>query len=84
MLHLVRYQPSRPITLAANQVVTGTVPFYNAACPLRQPCRASLVRPRSHGIAPGLALAGALLLGFGFRRMASRWLTLMALLAAAT
>jgi hypothetical protein len=29
-----------------------------------------------HGLAPGLALAGALLLGFGFRRRAVRWHTL--------
>jgi len=68
-----------PITLAANQVVTGTVPFYNMPVPVP----VSLPRRGGHGIAPGLALAGALLLGFGFRRMASRWL-MLTLLAAAT
>ncbi|MGA3071889.1 MAG: hypothetical protein ABSD43_16910 [Terracidiphilus sp.] len=31
---------------------------------------------RGHGLAPGFALAGALLLGFGFRRRAARWFTL--------
>lgn len=36
----------------------------------------SLPRRRGHGLAQGLALAGALLFGFGFRRRAARWLTL--------
>jgi len=66
-----------PITLAANQVVTGTVPFYNAPVPCSNPCPASLVRPRSHRLASGLALAGTLLLGFGVWRRARRWLALM-------
>jgi hypothetical protein len=68
-----------PITLAANQVVTGTVPFYNIPVPVP----VSLPRRGGHELAPGLALASALLLGFGFRRMASRWL-MLTLLAAAT
>ena len=65
-----------PITLTANEVVTGTVPFFNAAVPCSNPCPVNLPRPRSLGLAQGLALAGALLFGFGFRRRAARWLTL--------
>jgi len=73
-----------PITLTANQVVTGTVPFYNFAAPCANPCPASLPRSGGHGLAPGLALAGALLLGFGIRRRrAAPWLTLTLLAAGA-
>jgi hypothetical protein len=39
--------------------------------------------PLGHLPAAGLALAGALMLGFGFRRRASRWLTLLLLAAGA-
>jgi hypothetical protein len=68
-----------PITLTANEVVTGTVPFYNAPVPCSNPCPVSLPRRGSHGLASGLALAGALLLGLGFRRRIPRWLTLTSL-----
>ncbi len=59
-------------TLTANQVVTGSIPLYNMPVPIP----VSLPRRGSHGPAPGLALAGALLLGFGIRRGAGRFLTL--------
>lgn len=72
-----------PITLTANEVVTGTFSFINAPVPCTNPCPANLPRHRGHGLAQGLALAGALLLGFGFRRRAAHWLTLF-LLAAGT
>lgn len=65
-----------PITLAANEVVTGTISFYNFPVPCSNPCPVSLPHRRGHGLAPGFALAGALLLGFGFRRRAARWFTL--------
>jgi hypothetical protein len=73
----------QPITLTANEAVTGTVTFYNAPVPCSNPCPVSLLRRGGHGPAPGLALAGVLLLGLGFRRRRARWLTLM-LLAAGT
>jgi len=63
------------ITLVANQVATGTISFINAIPPCN-PCPVSLPRSRSHCLPQGLALAGALLLGFGFRRRAPSWLTL--------
>jgi hypothetical protein len=70
-----------PLTLTANQVLIGTIHFYNSSpC---DPCPVSLPRRGGHGLAPGLALAGALLFGFGIRRRAPRWLTLI-LLAAGT
>lgn len=72
-----------PITLTANQVVTGTVPFYNFAAPCNSPCPVSLPRRGGHGPASGLALAGALLLGFGIRRRVARWLVLTLLAAGA-
>jgi hypothetical protein len=74
-----------PITLTANEVVTGSVDFYNAPVPCSNPCPASLPRHRGYGQATGLALAGALLLGFGSRRKAARWfaLTLLAVCALA-
>jgi hypothetical protein len=65
-----------PITLTANEVVMGTIPFFNSPVPCSNPCPASLPQHRGHGLAQGLALAGALLLGFGFRRRRARWLTL--------
>ena len=72
--------PVRPAyTLTANQVVTGSIPLQNYIPPCN-PCPVSLPHRGGHGLAPGLALAGALLLGFGFRRRAARWLT-MTLLA---
>lgn len=64
-----------PITLTANEVVTGAVNFYwPVGC--TNPCPVSLPRRGGHRLAPGLALAGALLFGFGIRRRAARWLTL--------
>jgi hypothetical protein len=65
-----------PITLTANEAATGTIAFYNAAVPCSNPCPASLPHRAVRGLPQGLALAGALLLGFGFRRRARRWLTL--------
>ena len=65
-----------PITLTANEVVTGTIYFYNVPVPCSNPCPVSLPRRGGHGLPQGLALAGALLLGFGFRPRAARWLTL--------
>ncbi len=65
-----------PITLTADEVVTGTISFYNSPLPCSSPCPVSLPRRGGHGLAPSLALAGVLLLGFGFRRRAARWLTL--------
>ena len=65
-----------PITLTANEAVTGTIAFYNAAVPCSNPCPVSLPRRGGHGLPQSLALAGALLFGFAFRRKAARWLTL--------
>jgi hypothetical protein len=65
-----------PITLTANEVVPGTISFYNAAVPCSNPCPVNLPRRGGHGLPQGLALAGALLLGFGFRRRVPRWLTI--------
>jgi hypothetical protein len=62
--------------LTANQVVTGSIDFLNVHPPCN-PCPVSLPRRRGSGLAQGLALAGALLLGFGFRRRAARWLVLI-------
>jgi hypothetical protein len=67
-----------PYTLTANQEVTGAIVFLNSnPC---NDCLVSLLSRGGHGLAPGLALAGALLLGFGIRRRAPRWhmLTLLA------
>ncbi|MGO9339948.1 MAG: hypothetical protein ACLPY1_20810 [Terracidiphilus sp.] len=62
----------QPYTLTANQVVTATIGFYNAPVPIP----VTQLRRRGQGLAPGLALAGALLAGFGIRRRSARWLTL--------
>lgn len=72
-----------PITLTANEVVTGTFSFINFPAPCSNPCPVSLPRHGGHGMAQGLALAGVLLLGFRFRRRPARWLMLM-LFAAGT
>jgi hypothetical protein len=61
--------------LTANQVVTGSILFLNVHPPCN-PCPVSLPRRGGHGLTAGLALAGALLFGLGFRRRAPRWLTL--------
>jgi hypothetical protein len=71
-----------PYALTANQVLTGSIPFINAIPPCN-PCPVSLPRRGGHGLAPGLALAGALLFGFGIRRRAARWLMLTLLAAGA-
>lgn len=73
--------PAPPsITLTANEVVTGILPFFNSVVPsCTDVCPADLQRPHSHRLAQGLALAGALLLGFGLRRRAAGWLTLTVL-----
>ncbi len=65
-----------PITLTANEAVPGTVAFYNATVPCGNPCPVSLPRPAGHKLASGIALAGVMLFGLGFRRRAARWLTL--------
>jgi hypothetical protein len=65
-----------PITLTANETVTGTITFYNAPVPCSDPCPVSLPRRGGHGLPQALALAGALLLGFSFRRRTPRWLTM--------
>jgi len=67
--------PVRPAyTLTANQVATGTIAFLNSnPCP---ECLVSVARRGGYGLAPSLALAGALLFGFGIRRRGARWLTL--------
>jgi hypothetical protein len=62
-----------PYTLTANQVVTGTISFANVSC---NQCVAPVARRGGYELGKGLALAGVLLLGFGFRRRAARWLTL--------
>jgi hypothetical protein len=68
--------PALTYSLTANQVVTGIIGLINSC----SPCLVRLPHRRSRGLTPGLALAGALLLRFGFRRRAARWLTI-ALLA---
>ena len=64
-----------PYTLTANQTITGTITFANSL-PACNPCPVSLPRSRGHKLPATLALAGAILFAFGFRRRASRWLTL--------
>ena len=61
--------------LTANQTATGTVVLLNTRPPC-SPCPVSLPHPASHKLVTGLALAGALLFGFGFRRSKQRWLVL--------
>ncbi|MGO9322937.1 MAG: hypothetical protein ACLP07_00115 [Terracidiphilus sp.] len=64
-------------TLAANQVVTDNILFQNSNPPCTNGvCPVSLPRRSHHGLPQSLALAGALLVGFGFRRRAVRWLVL--------
>lgn len=76
--------PARPpVTLTANQAVTGTLSLVNAPVPCTDVCPVSLPRQRSHGLAPSLALAGMLLFCFGIRRRPTRWLTLTLLAAGA-
>jgi len=65
--------------LTPNQAATGTLAFLNTAPPCTNPCPVNLPRHRDNGLKPGLALAGALLLGFGIRRRPARWLTLILL-----
>ncbi|MFZ1086664.1 MAG: hypothetical protein WAN35_17015 [Terracidiphilus sp.] len=70
------------INVTAGETVTGTVPFYpfGAAVPVglqKAPHRSG------HLQLAGLSVAGLLMLGFGFRRWARRWLVLT-LLAAGT
>jgi hypothetical protein len=68
--------PVEAYSLAANQVVTGSIGLINSCdpCPVSLPHRGG--RKLERPLAPGLALAGALLFGIGFRRRAARWLTL--------
>jgi hypothetical protein len=64
-------------TLAANGTVQGSFPLLTTYPWCSGPCPVRFNRPR-RGFASGLALAGALLAGFGlgFRRRAARWLVL--------
>jgi hypothetical protein len=69
----ISIEPPR-IALAANQVVTGTVPFSNPV-----PCSGHCVtsaRSGGHGLEQSLALAGVFLLGMGSWRRPGRFLTL--------
>lgn len=76
--------PARPpYTLTANLVVTGIIPLVNASPPCTDVCPVILPHHRSHRFAPSLALAGMLLVGFGFRRRRARWLALMLVAAGA-
>jgi hypothetical protein len=68
--------PLRAYTLTANETVTGTMQFYAMAVPVA----ASLVRRPGPWPAAGLALAGAMLIGLGWRRRARHWM-MLALLA---
>jgi hypothetical protein len=63
-----------PITLTANQVATGTITFFNPI-PCTGRCNGA-ARLGGHGPEQSLALAGVLLVGFGFRRRPRRFLTL--------
>jgi hypothetical protein len=65
-------------TLAANGVTQGTIPLSATFCSASGPCPTRLERRRK-GVASGLALAGALLVGLGFRRHKARWFVLMLL-----
>ncbi len=71
-------------TLTADAVTQGTVPLSATLCPPSNPsvCPVKFNRTR-RGFGAGLALAGVLLVGLGFRRRTARWFTLM-LLAAGT
>ena len=62
--------PSVLIPVNAGQTVTGSVVFYPYGSVVPAVKRAQQNLP-----APGLALAGALLIGLGFRRKALRWTT---------
>jgi hypothetical protein len=69
----ISIEPPR-IALAADQVVTGTVPFSNPV-----PCSGHCVtsaRREGHGLEQSLALAGVFLLGVGSWRRPGRFLTL--------
>jgi hypothetical protein len=63
-----------PITLTTNQVVTGTVAFFNPV-PCSGRCGGS-ARREGHGLEQSLALAGVFLLGVGSWRRSGRFLTL--------
>jgi hypothetical protein len=68
--------PGIPVT-AGETTLNGTVYFvpYGLTIPSLGELR-GVPRPSSHLPATGVALAGALMLGFGFRRRARRWMTL--------
>jgi hypothetical protein len=71
--------PIVAFTLTADKAVSGSMGFYTGAVPLA----AGLTHGAGYTPAAGLALAGSLLLGLGFRRRARHWL-LLALLAVGT
>jgi hypothetical protein len=68
------YGPIEALPVTAGQTVTGTIDFlpYGSAVPLG-------LHRQAHAPGAGLALAGALLLGFGFRRRARGWFALVVL-----
>jgi hypothetical protein len=74
--------PPALIPVTTGQTLTGSILFYQYGAPIPASLRSAPHRS-GHLPASGLALACALMLGFGLRRRASRWLT-MVLLAAGT
>jgi hypothetical protein len=70
--------PIALIPVTAGQTLTGVVSFQPWGTPIPVNLRKAPHRS-GHLPAAGLALAGALLLGFGLRRRASRWLMLVLL-----
>jgi hypothetical protein len=71
--------PVERIPVTAGQTLTGTIDFYPPTTILPAALRKA-PRPFNRLPAATLALAGALMLGFGFRRKAPRWFA-MALFA---
>jgi hypothetical protein len=61
-----------PYTLTANGTVTGSLNLVAYVPPCSSPCPVKLLRRPHHRGAVNVALAGGLLLGFGFRRRVRR------------
>jgi hypothetical protein len=74
--------PTPLVSVTAGQTLTGTIDFYpfGASVPMG-------LHKTQHGSgrlsAAGLAMAGALMLGFGFQRRTQRWLAMVLLAAGA-